>query len=244
MNIDANINDNSIVKEIVAENFQAAKIFEKYGIDFCCKGNQSLNKAAEEKSINLGNLIKELEITFNADADSPQKFNEWNLIKLSSYILENHHSYVRESIPRIQNHLTKVENRHGAKHTFIADVNRLFNIISDDLYAHMMKEEKVLFPIVKYLDDCRRFGEKPKSGGYGTIKNPIAAMESEHEGAGNIMEEIRNLTNDYRIPEDACTTFKLTYSELQEFEEDLHKHVHLENNILFPKAIKLEEELS
>lgn len=243
MTTQININSNTIVKEIVAKNFQTAKVFEKYGIDFCCKGNRPLNKAAEDKKINVKELINELVNSSNTGNNSQERYDEWELTFLSKYIINNHHAYVKEAIPRIQEHLNKVENRHGKTHPHMIAVNELFQKISDELISHMLKEEKVLFPIVKYLEDCKLFNERPKTGGYKTIQNPINAMEREHDGAGNIMAEIRNLTGNYTLPEDACTTFTLTYKELEEFEQDLHKHVHLENNILFPKAIKLEEEL-
>ncbi|MBU2494270.1 MAG: iron-sulfur cluster repair di-iron protein [Bacteroidetes bacterium] len=243
MSTTININDSTIVKEIVANNFQTAKVFEKYGIDFCCKGNRPLTKAAEERKINISELIGELVSVSKNNKEKSERYDEWDLVFLSNYIVNNHHAYVREAIPRIQEHLEKVENRHGKTHTHMIDVNKLFRQISDEMISHMHKEEKVLFPIVKYLHDCKTFNEKPKTGGYGTIKNPINAMENEHIGAGGIMESIRELTDNYTLPEDACTTFTLTNKELEEFEQDLHKHVHLENNILFPKAINLEEEL-
>lgn len=243
MNAQININSNTIVKEIVAKNFQSAKVFEKYGIDFCCKGNRPLNEAAAEKRINISELIGELVSVSNNNGASPEKYDEWDLVFLSTYIVNTHHAYVKDAIPRIQAHLEKVENRHGKTHSYMIEVNSLFKQISNEMISHMNKEEKVLFPIIKYLGDCKTFLERPKNGGYKTIKNPINAMEQEHSGAGNILEQIRQLTSNFKLPEDACTTFTLTYKELEEFEQDLHKHVHLENNILFPKAIKLEEEL-
>ncbi|OGU36002.1 MAG: iron-sulfur cluster repair di-iron protein [Ignavibacteria bacterium GWB2_35_6b] len=238
-----NINSNTIVKEIVASNFQSAKVFEKYGIDFCCKGNRPLNEAAEERKINVSELIGELVTVSKSNGSESEKYYDWDLVFLSTYIVNTHHAYVKEAIPRIQTHLEKVENRHGKTHQYMIEVNDLFKKISNEMISHMFKEEKVLFPLIKYLSDCQSFLERPKTGGYKTIKNPIFAMEQEHSGAGNILEQIRRLTDNFKLPEDACTTFTLTYKELEEFEQDLHKHVHLENNILFPKAIKLEEEL-
>jgi regulator of cell morphogenesis and NO signaling len=243
MNTQIDINSKTIVKEIVAKNFQTAKVFEKYGIDFCCKGNNPLYKAVEEKEINVRELITELQNSSNSDNKTHERYDEWKLTFLSKYILNNHNAYVKESIPRIQEHLNIVENKHGKKNPHMIAVSKLFQEISNEMIRHMAKEEKILFPIVKYLEDCRTFNERPKTGGYKTIKNPIKIMEQEHYGAGNILAQIRDLTGNYKLPEDACLTFKLTYIELAEFEKDLHKHVHLENNILFPKLIKLEEEL-
>ena len=243
MNSQISINDNSIIKEIVANNFQTAKVFEKHKIDFCCNGNRPLKDAAKGKEISITKLITDLQNTLNTDNGSSERYDDWGLVFLSNYIVNNHHSYVKEAIPRIQSHLNKVESKHGESHPYMIQVNKLFQQISKEMISHMSKEEKILFPIVKYLEGCETFKEKPRTGGYGTIKSPIASLENEHNGAGNIMEEIRNITNNYNLPGDACTTFTLTYKELEEFEKDLHKHVHLENNILFPKSIKLETEL-
>jgi regulator of cell morphogenesis and NO signaling len=160
---------------------------------------------------------------------------------LTQYIVNNHHAYVKKAIPEITAHLEKVKNAHGKKHQFIGEVQNTFALIAEELTNHMIYEERILFPIIKYLTESQRFTERPKTGGYGTIKNPIRQMEAEHVSAGGAMEKIRALTNNYTLPSDACTTFQVTYKELDEFEKDLHKHVHLENNILFPRAIELEE---
>jgi regulator of cell morphogenesis and NO signaling len=123
----------------------------------------------------------------------------------------------------------------------LSEVQNLFTKVAEEMKSHMMKEEQILFPLIKYLAETQKFNEKPKTGGFGTIKNPIRQMEAEHVSAGNAMDTIRKFTSNYVLPDDACTTFQVTYQELDEFEKDLHKHVHLENNILFPRAIELEE---
>ena len=162
---------------------------------------------------------------------------------LIQYIVNNHHQYVRNAIPTITAHLQKTKAAHGNKYDFIAKIENTFARISMELTSHMMKEERILFPLIKYLADSKTFKEKPKTRGFGSVQNPIKQMEAEHISAGNEMEEIRALTNNYTLPEDSCATFQLTYNELAEFEKDLHKHIHLENNILFPRAIELEENL-
>ena len=227
------------VGDIVAENFRAASLFENFGIDYCCNGNLMLKDALDKNKISSNEFAVELN-KVNQSTETP-RYNQWDLIFLTNYIINNHHSYVRASLPHITKLLQKVQAAHGSKYLYLADVQNVFNQVADEMTSHMMKEERILFPLIKYLAETQKFNEKPKTGGFGTIKNPIMQMEAEHVSAGGAMEIIRSLTNNYSLPEDACTTFKVTYKELDAFEKDLHKHVHLENNILFPKAIELEE---
>lgn len=242
-NSSANNFEKMIIKDIVLQNFKAAEVMEKYGIDFCCKGKRPLNEAIAEKNINGEKFLKDLEKSFQKNSGEEERFETWDLHFLAQYIVNNHHAYIKEKTPVITAHLEKINNVHGAKHTFLKNVWDEFESLANELLNHMMKEERILFPIIKYLVDSKKFNEKPRTEGYGTIKNPILQMESEHDTAGTAAEKIRTLTNNYKLPDDACTTFRVTYQELEEFEKDLHKHVHLENNILFPKAILLEEEL-
>jgi regulator of cell morphogenesis and NO signaling len=231
------------VKDVVTENFHAAELFEKLGIDFCCNGNRPLQEALDEKQISEAKFFEELnKVNISISSDN-QRYAEWELNFLAQYIVNNHHTYVKNAIPEITAHLQKVYNAHANKYPYIAEVQNTFALVAEEMISHMMKEERILFPLIKYLTETQKFNEKPKTGGFGTIKNPIRQMEAEHVSAGGAMEKIRTLTNNYSLPEDACTTFQVTYKELDEFEKDLHKHVHLENNILFPRAIELEEEL-
>ncbi len=228
------------VRDLVVQNFHAAELFEKLGIDFCCKGNKNLKEALTEKQIPEKIFIEELNKVNYSSAGETERYSEWDLNFLAQYIVNNHHGYVRNAVPQISAHLQKVFNAHGEKYPYIKEVQNEFAAIAEELMSHMMKEERVLFPLIKYLVDSKNFNEKPKNGGYGTIQNPINQMEREHVSAGNSLQKIRELTSDFNLPQDACTTFRLTYQELEEFEADLHKHIHLENNILFPRAIELE----
>lgn len=232
-----------IVKDIVTKNIKAAHILEKYGIDFCCKGNRPLKEACAEKNVSVEKIISELNSAETGDTDSPKRYENWDLKFLIEYIINNHHSYVRNAIPQLLPHLEKVVSKHGNKFPFLNDIKSIFKDVAKEMQQHMYKEEKILFHIIRYLVDCDKFDEKPKMNGFKTVKDPIESMEAEHTNAGGAMEKIRELTNNFTPPEDACNTFKLTYKELQDFEKDLHIHVHLENNILFPKAIALEETL-
>lgn len=231
------------VKDIVTKNFHAARLFEEYGIDYCCNGDRLLNEALKEKKLDetlIHSRLKKLETSGDADLNN---YKEWELDNLSQYIVIKHHSYVKAAIPQIMEHLEKIINAHGEKYAYLSELSYVFNFIAEDLINHMMKEERILFPLIHYLSETKKFNERPKTGGYGTIANPIRRMESEHAAAGEVLGKMRELTNNYSLPKDACTTFKVTYEELKEFELDLHKHIHLENNILFPRAIELEREL-
>lgn len=231
------------VKEFVVENFKTAKLFEKYGIDYCCNGNRPLKDSLSEKNIEIDTFIPELKKILGGDKSDDQIFSLMDLVSLSQYIVNTHHKYVKEAIPVIETHLDKVVNAHSNNHPELNNIRHEFSLLAADMLAHMDKEEKILFPLIKYLVESKRYNEAPKSSGYGTVKNPIKKMEQEHQSAGNEMEIIHNLSNGFKLPEDACSTYTVTYKELEEFEKDLFKHIHLENNILFPKAIELENEL-
>ncbi len=231
------------IKEIVTQNFHAAQLFEKYGIDYCCNGNRPLFEVLEEKKLSPEKILTQLNELKQTTSDDSNPYGEWELDFLAQYIVNTHHRYVKNAIPQIADHINKIVNAHGKKYSYLLEMHEVFAFIAEDLTQHMMKEEKILFPLIKYLVETKKFNEKPKTGGYGTIKGPINKMEQEHAAAGNATAKIRELSNGFSLPPDACATFRVTYQELEEFEKDLHKHVHLENNILFPRAIELEEEL-
>ena len=175
--------------------------------------------------------------------EASNKYNEWSPDFLIDYIINNHHSYVTKMIPVISAHTKKINLVHGKNHPELSKVESAFERVYKDLKQHMMKEEQILFPFIKYLVSAKNNGRKAELPYFGTVKNPIKMMEAEHQAAGDEMHEIRNLTQNYIAPDDACETYKATMFELKEFEEDLHKHVYLENYILFPKSVKLETEL-
>jgi len=230
------------LSEIVKENFRTAAIFEKYNLDFCCNGKKTLINACSEKGINPDNIITEIN-EINSLTQSEIKPDEWKLDFLIDYIINNHHSYVSRMLPVISAHTQKVAMVHGENHPETKKIAEIFSAINNEMRHHMMKEEKILFPHINVFVKTSNNGSVVDRPYFGTIKNPITMMEAEHQSAGDGMAEIKNLTNNYTPPADACTTYKVTFKELKEFEEDLHKHVHLENNILFPKAIELENQL-
>jgi len=235
------ITENKTVAEAVAENIKAAHVFKKHGIDFCCGGGVSIEKACERKGIDYTKLKEEL---LNVDQVSrAYDYNTWALDFLVDHIQNIHHTYVEESIPLILQYANRVAEVHGHHYTEVLEINKLFTEVANELAAHLKKEELILFPYVKQLVKAQKDGVKAATPHFGTAKNPIQVMEAEHENAGDVFKEIARLTNNYTPPEEACNTFRALYAKLDEFEQDLHQHIHLENNILFPKAIQLENKL-
>ncbi len=237
------MNADVIIKDLVAENFRSAEVFEKYGIDFCCKGNRPLNQACAEKNINVDQILSELKEAAKLPGGDSNRYDEWELDYLIMHIVNNHHKYVLRSIPVITEHLQRVVNAHSANHPFVQEVAYLFDKVKAELFSHMQKEENILFPAINKMIQAKRSGEDLSSFGNFSVKNPIEVMEREHDSAGDALEKIRTLTSNFTLPQGACTTFAVTYKELDEFEKDLHKHVFLENSILFPKAIQMENDL-
>jgi regulator of cell morphogenesis and NO signaling len=236
--------ESKTVGEIVATNFAAAATFDRHGIDFCCGGNIAVAKACADKNVALDTVLNELEAVLQEPVSGAERFELWNLDFLADYILQNHHTYIREKSPLIRTFAEKVVNAHAKNHPEVLGIASLFAEISNELDAHLMKEERILFPRIKQLAIASREGNGIPGFLPGSISNPILVMETEHTNAGDLFREISLLSNGYVPPQDACNTFKALYFELQAFENDLHKHIHLENNILFPKSIQLEAEFT
>lgn len=234
---------NKTVADYVTENIKTAHVFKKYGIDFCCGGGISVEKACAKNNVDQATLEKEL-AEVDVIKDVIEDYDKWELDFLMIYIENIHHTYVRESLPIISQYANKVAKVHGHHYIEVVEINQLFHEVANELLSHMQKEEQVLFPFIKQLVQAEKEGRKNTTPPFGTVKNPIQMMEHEHESAGNIFKEISRLSNNYTPPEGACNTFRALYAKLEEFEQDLHKHIHLENNILHPKAILLEKKIS
>ena len=206
---------NQPLAAIVTKNFRAAQVFEKYGLDFCCKGNRSLGAACEEKSIVTADILDELNLALATDKEE-NDYLKMSTSELADYIVNVHHSYVNQNVPLILNYLFKVASKHGDRFPFMKKVFVIFSQVRTELNHHMVKEEELVFPV---------------------------QIEEEHDVAGSLLNKIRELTNNYEAPDHACTTFRLVLNLLREFEADLHKHVYLENHILFPRAIEFSSKL-
>jgi regulator of cell morphogenesis and NO signaling len=235
---------NLTLSEIVKLNFKTAEVFEKYNLDFCCKGNKQLNTACQETGVDENEVLSELG-KIESFSNSTVNYADWELDFLIDYIVNTHHKYVLKMNPIISEHTKKIASVHSKNHPELIEIAQSFSVVYKDLKQHMLKEEEMLFPYIKYLVQTQKQGgTKVEPPFFGTVRNPIHMMKAEHKAAGDELFGIRKLSDNYTIPSDACNTFMVTFKELKEFEEDLHKHVHLENYILFPKAIKLEAELN
>ena len=224
---------------LVSANHQVVPVLEKYHLDFCCKGKRTLAEACAEKGLKIESITEELISLAALSNKQPMSLTGMSAEQLVSYILVHHHFYIKQSMPTIIAHLDKVATKHGERYPYMKKVYDLFVIIVREMLLHMEKEETILFPRIREAENLFANGLASQVvPGY--ISKPISTMEADHEEAGDILNEIRVLTNNYTPPPDACITFKVTLAELKAFEEDLHRHVHLENNILFPKAIQYE----
>lgn len=231
-----NISEQTLAS-LVTGNHQTVTVLEKYNLDFCCKGKRTLAEACKEKNLPLEDILTELQLFTAPEEKLQMPFELMTAEQLIGYILIHHHFYVKQSMPTIYGHLEKVANKHGERYPNMKVVLQLFASISEEMTQHMQKEEMILFPRIKEVEKFAADDNiAPTASSY--ISGPINVMETEHEHAGELLYEIRRLTNNYTAPEGACTTFRVCLDELKAFEEDLHKHVHLENNILFPMAEK------
>jgi regulator of cell morphogenesis and NO signaling len=222
---------NRTIGDIVARDFRAATIFKEAGIDFCCGGKMTLHEACTEKGIDVPALAESLENIETKPGMITHKFSEWQPGFLCDYIVTEHHSYIRKSLPDLEFYTRKIADVHGKNHPELMEVADLFSQISSELQIHMKKEENILFPAIKDL-----FGSNSGEAGK-TVKDEIDALMGEHEFAGGAMDRINTVTDGYKLPEDACNSYRLTFEMLEKFEDDLHTHVHLENNILIPKTL-------
>ena len=230
-----NIEQTSI-GEIVAADFRTAEIFRKAGIDFCCGGKNSLSSVCNEKGIKIDFLKSELKKVEESPRIPSLDFDAWSLDFLCDYIVNTHHNYVLKTLPELVFYTTKIAQVHGEHHPELVEVAELFSKINGELLQHLKKEEEVLFPAIR--NAVKEDSAKQK----GVITEEITRMWGEHEFAGGAMDKIRQITCDYSVPADGCNTYQVTFRLLEQFEDDLHIHVHLENNILFPKALETDKD--
>lgn len=230
--------------QIVNSNHKAASVFEKYHLDFCCKGKRSLEQACIEQQLTVSQITGELENVFeNENKTGAIDFDKMNLTQLSDYIIQTHHAYVKIEMPQIYAYLQKVASKHGERHPELYKIFQTFAAVKEEMEGHMKKEELILFPRIKELEKLVDNENTNLQLNITYLQSPITVMEQEHDHAGNLLNDVRIFSNDYVPPQDACTTYRLCFAALQAFELDLHQHVHLENNVLFPKAINMFREL-
>jgi regulator of cell morphogenesis and NO signaling len=233
------------IGQLVTDDYRTAQVFQEHGLDFCCGGNRTIEEACVNKAIDPDDVVQALNrINTNGVKVKEDNYNQWSLDFLVDYIVNNHHEFTRNKLPEIGKYAKKVAKVHGERHEELNKIYYEFTMLHTEIFNHLDKEEQILFPYIKQLVEAEKKGEKPEAPEFVEASNPIAMMEEEHDEAGISMAKIRRLSDNFTPPEDACTTYRLLYQNLEGFEKDLHKHVHLENNILFPKALELEKRLN
>jgi regulator of cell morphogenesis and NO signaling len=229
------------VGEIAAEMPNATRELEKLGIDYCCGGSRTLGDACAEAKISVDEVLARLEkSTASFTASDTKDWQDQPLADLIAHITSTHHVFVREECPRIEALAAKVVGVHGKNHPELLRVQETFSALAEELKVHLMKEEQVLFPYLVRLEESFVAGEPAPPAMFGTVVNPVRMMMQEHDGAGDALRTLRSITKEYAVPADACISYRTLYQALQGFEADLHQHIHLENNILFPRAVAME----
>ena len=234
--------DNRTVSELARATPGAACVFEKFGIDYCCGGERSLAQACSAAKVNLLEVATALEKpqTQSGDCD----WQKITLAELAEHIVAKHHEYVRQEIQRLIPLSAKVAGVHGKNHPELEQIQSSFQSLAEELTTHLMKEERMLFPYIAQLELAAKSRNRLAASPFGTVKNPVRMMMMEHDSAGELLRKMRELSKNYNLPADACMSFQMLYRALEEFEADLYQHIHLENNILFPRAIELEAKVA
>lgn len=230
---------NLTVREIAIEAPATTRVFEKYKIDYCCGGRRSIKDACAASGVDADELSKALEQALALPAE-PEQPEQMSIPQLIDHIIDTHHVFTRRELFRLSGLVDKVSSKHGERHPELFKLKNLFTALSDDLLLHLKKEEAALFPYVQELARAKERSTLPMIAPFGSVEHPVGMMETEHEDAGSILTQMRQVTNDYQVPEGACPSYTALYFGLEELEKDLHRHIHLENNILFPRAVELE----
>ncbi len=239
------LNTNRTVREIAVEVPSATRVFEKLGIDYCCGGAKNFREACVEAKIPVDEVLRNLQQAEELRLARQESARDWNSAPLSEVIDEivrKHHAYVQAEIPRVSALAEKVSSKHGDKHPETKKVYELFEALANELTLHLMKEEQILFPYITRMEESNIEKSPVVPSCFGSVHNPVRMMMMEHDNAGTVLKELRDATGDYKLPEDACTSYRTLYNALLEFEADLHQHIHMENNILFPRAVAMEEQ--
>jgi regulator of cell morphogenesis and NO signaling len=230
------------VRELALENPLATSVFERLGIDYCCGGNQSLREACRRANVSADKVLDGIEQVEQADLARREQ-RDWQiqpLAALIAHIQNTHHKYTREELARLQPLFEKVCAVHGKNHPELLEIQESFRNLAQELSAHMMKEEMILFPYISTIEGVVARSETIARPPFGSIRKPVSMMEHEHNSAGNTLRAMRQASNGYSAPADSCVSYKTLYTALAMFEADLHQHIHLENNILFPRAVAIE----
>jgi regulator of cell morphogenesis and NO signaling len=229
------------VGQLVVERPSRARVFERLGIDYCCGGNRLLEHVCRDKHLEVAKVLGELQDEqLGTGVPQERDWSSASLTDLCDHIEQTHHAFLKQELPRLDRLTRKIATVHGDRESSLRDVQLIFHAFKDELMAHMAKEEEILFPLCRRLDRADLLASEPLGSGGGIVR-PIEVMIREHEHAGDALAQIRSLTGGYACPPEACNTYRVTFAGLEQLERDLHQHVHKENNILFPEAIRLEK---
>lgn len=230
------------VRDYAIENPQTIAVFESFGIDYCCHGNRPLDESCAAADLSLDDVVRALEAAVaKPHRPTERDLQAGSLAELISHIIRTHHVFVRAQIPEIEKLLAKVESKHGQNHPELTKIRIVFHGLGEELMTHLMKEESVLFPYVERMEESVVAGDPILPPPFGTVANPVRMMEHEHDNAGIALRLLRDASNNFTAPADACTSFRALYTALENFEKDLHQHIHLENNVLFPRSLRMEK---
>jgi regulator of cell morphogenesis and NO signaling len=236
------INATKTVRELATEIPGATRVFEKIGIDYCCGGGKTIEEACAAAGISVDEIARSLDRSTQAGgSDAGTRWQAEPLSKLTSYIVSKHHVFTREELERLDQLVAKVCSVHGQNHPELLLIRGHFQDLKRDLIPHMQKEEMILFPFIEQMDAAVSAGKPAPVPVFGTIQNPVRMLMMEHDAAGEILKQIRQLSGGFAVPEDACISYETLYKALETLELDLHQHIHLENNILFPRAVEMEK---
>jgi len=228
------------VREIVSANPSAVKVLEQAGVDYCCGGEKSLHEACMHTGVSSEEILKRLEENRKQAGPGEANWAAASLSTLTQHIRDKHHKYVREALPRLRALAAKVKAQHGPNHRELTEIEKQFFNLGQELYMHMQKEEQILFPYIEALECASAGNGTLEPPFFQSVRNPIHSMMHDHDSAGEALRAMRKLSSGYQAPADGCESYRELYRGLQEFEADLHTHIHLENNILFPRAVELE----
>ncbi|MBI3644665.1 MAG: iron-sulfur cluster repair di-iron protein [Acidobacteriales bacterium] len=229
------------VRDYAIETPQTIPVFEKLGIDYCCGGNRPLEEACAASNLQIDEVLKALDAALAEPVKrSERELQAGSLAELIAHIVGTHHVFVRREIPQLTNLLEKVCTKHGANHPELQHIRTVFRGLGQELMLHLMKEENILFPYIERMEESVLQHEPILPPPFGTVANPVHMMEHEHDDAGAALKALREASKDYTAPADACTSYRALYHALEAFEKDLHQHIHLENNVLFPRALEME----
>jgi regulator of cell morphogenesis and NO signaling len=237
------INKSKTVGELAVEFPAATRVFEQAGIDYCCGGGESFEKACAAAGVAADEVVRMLEVSDQSPAQPEQAWQTQPLWALTSYIVTRHHSFTKAELARLDELLEKVRSVHGQNHPELVLLQGVFRDLKHEMTTHMQKEEMVLFPYIDQLDEAARQGKPKPVAFFGTVANPVRMMMMEHDAAGDMLKQMREVSHDFRVPPDGCISYSTVYQAIEAFEEDLHQHIHLENNILFPRALEMESKM-